>query len=143
MINVTDNNTVNTDEPLSDIFKRLNYPKPRFNLSVNTAMKLAKTAEFLSKTLAGWKEPPITQFGVSALVHSKTFNVEKMLNVFGVPKYTTEEGINAFIEWYKNDNKIVCSICAVIVGFEWVPDTSVWISILFTAILATFFAFLS
>ena len=37
---------------------------------------------------------------------------------------------------------IVCSICAVIVGFEWVPDTSVWISILFTAILATFFAFL-
>lgn len=37
---------------------------------------------------------------------------------------------------------IVCSICAVIVGFEWVPDTSVWISILFTAIFATFFAFL-
>lgn len=106
VINVTDNNTVNTDELLSDIFKRLNYPKPKFNLSVNTAMRVAKTAEFLSKTLAGWKEPPITQFGVSALVHSKTFNVEKMLNVFGMPKYTTEEGVNAFIKWYKNDNKI-------------------------------------
>ena len=106
VINVTDNNTVNTDELLSDIFKRLNYPKPRFNLSVNTAMKLAKTAEFLSKTLAGWKEPPITQFGVSALVHSKTFNVEKMLNIFGAPKYTTKEGINAFINWHENDNKI-------------------------------------
>jgi drug/metabolite transporter (DMT)-like permease len=37
---------------------------------------------------------------------------------------------------------IICSICAVFVGFEWVPDGSVWISILFTAFLATFFAFL-
>jgi drug/metabolite transporter (DMT)-like permease len=37
---------------------------------------------------------------------------------------------------------IVCTICALMVGFEWVPDTSVWISILFTAIFATFFAFL-
>jgi drug/metabolite transporter (DMT)-like permease len=37
---------------------------------------------------------------------------------------------------------IICSICAVFVGFEWVPDGSVWVSILFTAVLATFFAFL-
>lgn len=106
VINVTDNNTVNTEELLSYIFKRLNYPKPRFNLSVNTAMRVAKTAEFLSKTLACWKEPPITQFGVSALVHSKTFNVEKMLNVFGAPKYKTKEGVEAFINWHQSDTNI-------------------------------------
>lgn len=107
VINVTDNNTVNTDELLSDIFKKLKYPKPRFSLSVNTAMQVAKVAEFLSKTLAEWKEPAITQFGVSALVHSKTFNVDKMLSIFGAPKYTTAQGVEAFIKWHENDN-IIC-----------------------------------
>ncbi|MDX2082527.1 MAG: NAD(P)-dependent oxidoreductase [Rickettsiales bacterium] len=104
VVNVTDNDPVETQMVLQQIFSQLNFQNAKFNLSLKTAMNLAKIAEFLSRNFFNYKEPPITQFGVSALVHCKTFNVTKMLKIFGAPKYSSAEGIANFIAWQKNKN---------------------------------------
>ncbi len=100
-VNVTDACPQETDRLLAQILSRLGYPAPRLHLAVPTAMRMARAAEVVSSRLLGWREPPITRFGVSAVAHSKTFDVTRMLSLLGPPPFTPEQGVNAFIEWQK------------------------------------------
>ncbi|MEM7617071.1 MAG: NAD(P)-dependent oxidoreductase [Pseudomonadota bacterium] len=102
VVNVTDNNTIDTNELLNKVFQAFGYQDTKLNMSETTAMRIAKIAEWFSSKFTGWKEPPITQFGVSALVHTKTFDVTRMLEIFGQPEYSTENGIKSFVEWHKS-----------------------------------------
>lgn len=100
-INVTDACPQQTDRLLAGVLSRLGYPPPRLRLSVPVAMRMARVAEAISGPLRGWREPPITRFGVSAVAHSKTFDVTRMLSELGPPLFTPEQGMNAFIDWQK------------------------------------------
>lgn len=101
-INITDAAPRETDRLLAEVLSRLGHPPPRLRLSVPTAMRLARAAEWASARLLGWREPPITRFGVSAVAHSKTFDVTRMLSLLGPPPFTPERGIDTFIAWRKS-----------------------------------------
>lgn len=100
-VNVTDACPQETDRLLALVLSRLGYPLPRLRLSMPVAMRMARVAEQVSARLLGWREPPITRFGVSAVAHSKTFNVTRMLSLLGTPPFTPEQGMDAFIDWQK------------------------------------------
>ena len=100
-LNVTDACPQDTYALLTGVLDRLGYPRPRLSLSLDQAMKMAAAAEWLSAHLFGWREPPITRFGVSAVAHAKTFDVSRMLALLGPPPFTPEQGIAAFIDWQR------------------------------------------
>lgn len=100
-INITDASPQATGPLLAQVLARLDYPAPRLRLSLGAAMRMARVAEALSGSWTGWREPPLTRFGVSAVAHSKTFNVARMLSLIGPPPFTPEEGMDAFIAWQR------------------------------------------
>ncbi|ASG25055.1 NAD-dependent epimerase/dehydratase family protein [Nitrospirillum viridazoti] len=100
-INITDASPQETDRLLGSVLSRLGYPPPRLRIPVAAAMRAARVAEQISARLLGWREPPITRFGVSAVAHSKTFDVTRMLSLLGPPPFTPEQGFDAFIDWQK------------------------------------------
>lgn len=100
-INVTDGCAQDTHALLMNILGRLGYPLPKFRLSLEKAMRLAAAAQWVSAHLLNWREPPITQFGVSSVAHSKTFDVRRMREQIGELPFTPEQGIDAFVAWYK------------------------------------------
>lgn len=100
-VNVTDACPQDTYALLCDVLARLGYRQPRFVLSLDAAMRLATAAEWLSAHCFGWREPPLTRFGVSAVAHSKTFDVRRMLGSLGPPPFTPDQGIAAFVAWQR------------------------------------------
>jgi nucleoside-diphosphate-sugar epimerase len=99
--NLTDNQPVPIIEFLLDVFQRLEIPSPNMKLSVQSAFRAARVIELIYKCFYPWKEPPITPFGVHVFAYSKTFNVSKMLDVFGPPMKTVEQGVTDFVNWVK------------------------------------------
>ncbi len=97
--NLTDNQSVPINDFLLEIFRRLGLPKPKRQLSVNTAFQAARILEFLYQYSMPWKEPPITRFGVHVFAYSKTFDVRKMLDTFGQPLQSVEEAVDDFTQW--------------------------------------------
>lgn len=101
-INLTDGVPVDINAMLADILTRLGYPPPSLRIPLPTAMRLAGAMEWVSAHLFGWAEPPLTRYSVSAVAHSKTFDVTKMRETMGPPPFTTEQGIAAFVAWQKD-----------------------------------------
>lgn len=97
VLHATDGAPVETAALLADVLARLGIPAPRLTLSATTAMRIAGAAEWLSRTALNWREPPITRFGVSAMVHSKTFDPARMRAAIGPLPFTTREGVAAFV----------------------------------------------
>ncbi|MGO4712100.1 NAD-dependent epimerase/dehydratase family protein [Bradyrhizobium sp. 2TAF24] len=89
VVHVTDGRPIDTGRMLDDVLIRLGYPLPKFRWSYDSAMRLAAVAEWGSRHLFGWREPPITRFGVSALTHCKTFSPQRMLDLIGPPQRPT------------------------------------------------------
>lgn len=84
---------------LERIFGRLGIPPPRRRVKVGTAMLAARVFETVSRTLMGYKEPPITRFGVEVMAYSKTFDVRKMTGAFGQPPISISQGVERFVSW--------------------------------------------
>ncbi|MEW6639028.1 MAG: NAD(P)-dependent oxidoreductase [Pseudomonadota bacterium] len=99
VVHVTDGQPVDTGHLLAEVLTRLGIPQPKFRWSYANAMRLAAVAEWGSRNFFGWREPPITRFGVSALTHCKTFAPQRMLALIGPPPVTTAEGVAAFVAW--------------------------------------------
>lgn len=97
---LTNNSPININDFLLHALNQLGYPSPKRKLSVKTALFFAKMSEWLSAHLFSYREPPITQFGVSVFAYSKTFNVDKTIAHFGKPLYTNEQGLEKFIAWW-------------------------------------------
>jgi nucleoside-diphosphate-sugar epimerase len=55
---------------------------------------LAGAGEQVSATFLGWREPPITRFGVSVLSRSKTFDVSRTLRDLGAPAVSLDESVD-------------------------------------------------
>lgn len=99
---LTNNEPVNVNEFLLSLLSDLNLPLPKRKLSLQKAMLIAKFSEWVSATLFNYREPPVTQFGVSVFAYSKTFNVANTIQSLGQPAYSNQQGIEKFIHWWRN-----------------------------------------
>ena len=71
-------------------------------MRVESALRLAACMENVSRVV-GYREPPLTQFGVESLAYSKTFDVSKALGAFGPPPIPLKTGAARFVEWQLRD----------------------------------------
>jgi len=82
---------------LLDVLRRLGYaPRPR-RIPLRAAMASAAMAELVSARLLGYREPPLTRFGVSMLGYSRTFNPAKCRRDLGAPAVSLAEGVDRLV----------------------------------------------
>lgn len=99
--NLTNNEPVELQAFIADIFEKLALPPVRRTIPKAKAMRVAWLLEKVFGLLMPWIEPPITRFGVEVLSSSKTFDVAKCLRALGPPSVSLKEGVDRFIEWQK------------------------------------------
>ncbi len=59
--------------------------------------RVARAGELVSATFLGWREPPLTTFGVSVLSRSKTFDVSRTLRDLGAPAVSLAESAERMV----------------------------------------------
>ena len=99
--NLTNAEPVDLYAFLNNVFTSLGLPPVRRRIPVGVGFALAGALEFASRTLFGYREPPITRFGVEVLSYSKTFDVTKATAAFGPPPISVAEGVARFVAWQK------------------------------------------
>lgn len=99
--NLTNNQPVEIQAFLADVFARLGLPPARRSLSRDHALRIATLLEWAYGRFCPHREPPITRFGVGVLAYSKTFDVGKSLRVLGPPTVSLAEGLDRFIAWQR------------------------------------------
>ena len=97
--NLTNAEPVEFHSLLLTVLDRLGLPAPKRHLKASTAMTIATFIETVYTILGLTREPPITRYGISVLIHSKTFLVDKMLRDFGSPSVSMSEGVERYIQW--------------------------------------------
>jgi nucleoside-diphosphate-sugar epimerase len=103
---VTGAYNLTNDEPvplypfLFDLLDRLGQPRPTRRLPVGAAMALAGLAEVVSAIFLGYREPPVTRFGVSVFAYSKAFDVAKCRRDLGAPPISLNEGVERLVAWW-------------------------------------------
>lgn len=101
LYNLTNNEPVELYPFLDSVFGQLGIPPVRRSVPVGLAMAVARGMELGSALLAGYREPPLTRFGVEVMAYSKTFSVERMLARWGAPPVSIAEGTRRFVQWVK------------------------------------------
>jgi hypothetical protein len=82
---------------LLSVLRRLGYaPAPR-RVPRGAAMALAAAGELASATLFGYREPPLTRFGVSMLGYSRTFDPAKCRRDLGPAAVSLAEGVDRLV----------------------------------------------
>ena len=99
--NLTNAEPVDLYAFLNRVFVELGLPCVKRRIPVGLGFAMARGFELISRTLLGWREPPITRFGVEVLSYSKTFDVSKAVAAFGPPPVSVEEGVARFVAWQK------------------------------------------
>jgi len=99
--NLTNNQPVDLFQFLQNVVARLGLRPAERAIPVNIAFALAGLMEAGSRILGGYREPPITRFGVEVMAFSKTFNVRKTLQSFGPPPVSLDEGVDRFVAWQR------------------------------------------
>lgn len=102
LFHLTNNEPVELQSFLDGILEQLSLPIPTRVVRVETALAFARAAELISQYLLGYREPPVTRFGVGVLAYSKTFDVRKMIATFGAPPVTVAEGVERFVAWQRS-----------------------------------------
>ena len=93
-VNVSNGEPIAVMDLILDILDRMQIPPPSRRISVKQAMFAATLLELAYKLGRFRSEPPITRFGVHVFAYSKTFDVTRMLQLFGPPKINLQEGID-------------------------------------------------
>jgi nucleoside-diphosphate-sugar epimerase len=101
--NLTDGKPVDLYDFLGDVLARLGLPAPKARLPVGAAMAFAGMLESASKHAFGWREPPLTRFGVAVFSQSKTFDIGKAVAAFGPPPVPTAVAVERFVSWLKEN----------------------------------------
>jgi len=99
--NLTNNQPVDLFAFLQDIIDRLGLRPAVHAVPVGLAFALAGLMEFGSRTFGGYREPPITRFGVEVMAYSKTFDVSRAIAAFGAPPVSLAEGVDRFVAWQR------------------------------------------
>lgn len=104
--NLTDGSPVEIYSFLKTILNKLDINVQFKPLTIEKAMFVAGLVETVYRFLPTKAEPPITKFGVGVFSYSKTFNVENTQKVLGLPPYTTEQGVERFVAWQLEQDKL-------------------------------------
>lgn len=78
---------------LLSVLRRLGAEPRTVRVPPALVRALAGAGEQVSATLLGYREPPITRFGVSVLSRSKTFDVRRTLRDLGAPSVSLAESV--------------------------------------------------
>ena len=100
--NLTNKEPVEIIQFLMGVFDRLNIERPLRKVSMQMAFRVATILESLYWFLPN-KEPPITRFGVHVFAYCKTFDVSKMVDAFGNPRISIDEGVERFVDWIQRE----------------------------------------
>jgi len=100
--NLTNDQPIEIEAFLWDIFRRLGIAVPEKTLSCKKALIVATAIEWFYKIFLPHCEPPITRFGIGVLAYTKTFNVAKALKILGPPSVSLEQGVEEFVRWQKS-----------------------------------------
>lgn len=98
---LTNGEPVVTYDLLETVFDALGIARPARRIGVGTAMAAARLFEWRSRFLDGWREPPVTRFGVASLAFSKTFDVSQALSRLGPAEVSMDDGVARFIDWQR------------------------------------------
>jgi nucleoside-diphosphate-sugar epimerase len=99
--NLTNNQPVDLFAFLRDVVGRLGLRPAVRAVPVRLAFALAGMMELGSRVLGGYREPPITRFGVEVMAYSKTFDVSRAVEAFGAPPVSLAEGVERFVAWQR------------------------------------------
>ncbi len=100
-VNLTNGEPVELYPFLFGLLDDLGLPRPTRRVPVGAAMALARASEIVSATVLGYREPPITTFGVSMFAHSKTFDVTRCRTLLGPPPFSVEDGRRDLVAWWR------------------------------------------
>ncbi len=82
---------------LLDLLRRFGIEPTVRRVSPELVRTVARASELVSATLLGWREPPLTTFGVSVLSRSKTFDVSHTLRDLGEPAVSLNESAERMV----------------------------------------------
>lgn len=82
---------------LLDVLRRLGTEPATVRVPPAVVRAFAVAGEQVSAGLLGWREPPLTRFGVSALSRSKTFDVSRTLRDLGAPSVSLDESVERIV----------------------------------------------
>ncbi|AEE47323.1 NAD-dependent epimerase/dehydratase family protein [Cellulomonas fimi] len=82
---------------LLDVLQRLGAHPRTVHVPAAAVRAAARAGEVASATLLGWREPPLTRFGVSVLSRSKTFDVSRTLRDLGAPAVSLDESVDRLV----------------------------------------------
>jgi nucleoside-diphosphate-sugar epimerase len=99
--NLTNNQPVDLFAFLQDVVGRLGLRPTERAVPVSAAFAIAGVMEWGSRVFGGYREPPITRFGVEVMAYSKTFNIARAIAAFGPPPVSLEEGVERFVQWQR------------------------------------------
>ena len=95
--NLTNGEPIELYSFLFDALDRLGCPRPTRRVPIGVAMGVARAMETVSAVFAGYREPPITRFGVSVFAYSKTFDVSRCRAALGPPPVCLAEGVERLV----------------------------------------------
>lgn len=104
--NVSNNEPIEINAFLLQVFEQLGIHPPKRRISVETAMLGAAALELLHRVFRPRQEPAITRFGVHVLAYSKTFDVSKMIRDLGQPRISLTEGVHRTVEALKSNSNV-------------------------------------
>lgn len=99
--NLTNNEPVDLFRFLRDVISRLGLRPAERAVPVPLAFAIAGAMEWGSRLFGGYREPPITRFGVEVMAYSKTFHVARAVETFGPPPVSLVEGVERFVQWQR------------------------------------------
>jgi nucleoside-diphosphate-sugar epimerase len=102
-LNLTNAEPVDLQAFLLQALERLGYPAPRRQVPLGLAMALAGLSEWVSAVFLGYREPPVTRFGVSVFAYSKTFDVQRCLDLLGPPPISLAAGVERLVAAWQRE----------------------------------------
>jgi nucleoside-diphosphate-sugar epimerase len=103
--NITNGKPVALWEAISNVLTSLNRTIPNKKININVLMFLASLMELKAK-LFGGREPVLTRYTAGTLGKSFTMDISKAKELLGyIPLVTTEESIEEFVKWYRQNEK--------------------------------------
>jgi nucleoside-diphosphate-sugar epimerase len=101
--NISDGTPVLLWPTINHILKELGYAPITKKISAGLVLTIASIIEGTAKLFNAKKEPSITKYGIGVLAKSLTMDISKAKNTLNYkPVQTTEEAVNEFITWYRN-----------------------------------------
>lgn len=103
--NITNGEPVRLHAMLEKLFARLEMPYRPRPVPYAIAYGLAGAMELVSATLLGGREPLLTRYSVGVLAKSQTLDISEARQWLGyVPRVSVDEGLEAFVAWWKATN---------------------------------------